>query len=840
MEQDARNEGDAEPRDSRPAARPRRGAGAAQLAAGASLFFMVLSLAITRATDTDLWWHLASGDLIRRTGEIPRSEPFSFTVIGHRWIDIHWLFQVVLSALYELGGVHALDVLRAAVILGVFAFLFRRCLRAAGPVTAVAVLLLVTIACQERFLMRPEIISWGFMLAVLAALERALDADSRRARLRVLVLLLPILQIVWVNVQGLFILGPALIVLGLIAALIEFARGRAASRLATPGAPAAWSDPDRMVDFLLALAAAAVACLVGPYGAAALRLPFEQFFVHLGGHSLLSRTIVEFQPPLSGDPVTPSIVAFVALAAATLLAVLADFPRLRVFELLVTFATLVLALRARRNIPIFALACAPVLALHARTLVDPIADRIARIRARAAAAIAAPAILAALALWTTFTVVTDRFFLHPPTERWFGSGEIPDYFPEESARYVAVGGIPGNVFHSLAVGGYLIHAWHGERGVFIDGRNDPYLDDVLPAYLKAIADPSAFEEVVRRYQITTVIWPHQRALEGTALLSYLARGRGWVLVHLDPAAAVYLRADILSPVRLAEGPFPPNRDRRETYEALARGLDRRPFHGPPIREIALGEFFAVSGDPGGAEFFYRRALDRLPRSAPVLYGYALALERQGRVKEACVAYTQAVSADPREPKALAARGACLLEEGKMEEGQRDLDAAYDGGERGARLLEARARLFEKKGDLAKTAMTYRAALLVSPRDTALLRSLALFYARHDEPSSALPFYARASEIDPDDPLIAREMAALLDRLGRTSAALDVVRDATHRAMDRLAGGGTGGWTAANPSREDDRRLLVMAAELERRAGDRAKASLYLEALARSGGAPGNQ
>ena len=199
-----------------------------------------------------------------------------------------------------------------------------------------------------------------------------------------------------------------------------------------------------------------------------------------------------------------------------------------------------------------------------------------------------------------------------------------------------MGGIPGNVFHSLAVGGYLIHAWHGERGVFIDGRNDPYLDDVLPAYLKAIADPSAFEEVVRRYQITTVIWPHQRALEGTALLKYLAHGRGWVLVHLDPAAAVYLRADILSPVRLAEGPFPPNRDRRETYEALARGLDRRPFHGPPIREIALGEFFAVSGDPAGSEVFYRRALDRLPRSAPVLYGYALAFERQGRVKEACV------------------------------------------------------------------------------------------------------------------------------------------------------------------------------------------------------------
>jgi tetratricopeptide (TPR) repeat protein len=809
------------------------------------LFLPILALCTTRATDTDLYWHLASGDLIRRTGEIPRSEPFSFTVIGHRWIDIHWLFQVVLSLAYEIGGVHALDVLRAVVILGVFAFLVRRCRRAAGPSTVVAVLLLVTMACQERFLMRPEIVSWAFMLAVLAALERALDADSRPARLRILLLFLPLLQIVWVNVQGLFILGPAFIALALAAALVEFARARNAARRGASGLPVAWSDPDRIVDLLLALAISAVACLVNPYGAAALRVPFAQFFNHLGGQSLLSRTIAEFQPPLSGYMVTPAIVAFVALACLILLALLADFGRARAFELLVTVATLVLALRARRNIPIFALAAAPVLARHGKALLNPIADWMARAaaragiainRARGAAAIAGPALLAAVALWTTFDVATNRFFLRRPTERWFGSGEIPDYFPEESARFVAAGGIPGNVFHSLWAGGYLIHAWRGERGVFIDGRNDPYLDDVLPAYLKAIADPSAFEEAVRRYQITTVVWPHHRAIEGRRLLSYLARGRGWVLVHLDPAAAVYMRADVLAPPRLAEGPFPPGRDRRETYEILAHGLDRRTFDGPPIREIALGEFFSVSGDAVGAEFFFRRALDRLPRSAPVLYGYAVALERQGRMKEACLAYAQAVAVESSHLPSRAALGACLLEQGRMEEANRDLDAAYEGGERSARLLDARARLLEQKGDMAGAVAAYREALRFSPRDTGVLRSLALFYVRHDEPSSALPFYTSASGIDPDDPVVAREMAALLDRLGRTSAAIDVTRDASRRAMERLESGGAGGWTTGGPAREEDRRLLVMAADLETRAGDRAKASLYLEALAKSKGA----
>lgn len=591
---------------------------AAALVAVAALFLLVLALSHTWATDTDLWWHLASGDLIRRTGEVPRSDPFSYTVIGHRWIDIHWLFQVVLSALYEAGGVRALDVARSAILLGIFAWLFRRCRRDAGFSTVVGVLFMVALASQERFLTRPEIVSWAFLLAVIAALERALDAGSGAgARARSLFLVLPALTIAWVNVQSLFILAPIFIVLALLASLVELVRARPGSFWTAAGAPAAWSDPDRPIALLVALAVSVVACLVNPYGAAALRLPLENFFVALGGKSLLSRTIAEFQPPLSGYMVTPAVVAFVVLAAATALALLADAGRVRALEVLVSAATLVLALRARRNIPIFALTAAPILARHAAALLKPLTDRMARAGGRDRAAIAAPAVLAAAALWMTFEVASNRFFLLRPTERWFGSGEIPDYFPEDAARFVGASGIPGNVFHSLWAGGYLIHAWRGERGVFIDGRNDPYLEDILPAYLKAIADPSAFEETVQRYQITAVIWPHHRVLEGRRLLAYLARAPGWILVHLDPAAAVYMRADIVSAARLKESPFPPGRDPADTYRILARALDRRPFSGPPIREVALGEFFRVSGDQAGSEFFFQRALEKMPRGAAV-------------------------------------------------------------------------------------------------------------------------------------------------------------------------------------------------------------------------------
>jgi len=689
----------------------------------------------------------------------------------------------------------------------------------------------VTLACQERFLVRPEIVSWGLMLAVLSVLERALDAGGRPARARLLFAALPALQILWVNLQGLFILEPVLIALALVAAFIESIRTRAA-----PGAVVSRPDADRPIDFLLALAAASVVSLVNPYGAAALRLPFDQFFVHLGGKSLLSRTIAEFQPPLFGDPVTPSIVAFVVLAAVTLLAIVADFPRVRAFDLLVTVATLPVALRARRNIPLFALAAAPVLARHASALLSPARAWIERLApaasklgrsARAAAGIAAPALLAAASLALTSVVVTNRFFMAQPTERWFGTGEIPHYFPDESARFVSDDGIPGNVFHSLSVGGYLIHAWRGERGVYIDGRNDPYLDDILPAYLRAVADPAAFEETARRYQITAVLWPHERVLEARPLLAYLARGPGWSLIHLDAGGSVFARADILTPMLLLTAPPAEGQERSALYAQLEQALDRDRFAGPPIREIALGEFFNVTGDPHGAEIFYRRAIARLPAPrAPLLYNQALAIERQGRSAEARAGYEQALEADPGYLPAAAALGAMFVEEGRFPEAQALLDRAYRGGERGARLMIARGRLFDRLGRPAEAVAAYQEGLRSSPRNVTILREIATFYLGHDQPDAALAFLTEASEVDPDDAATALRTVEVLTRLGRRSSALDVVRDAARRAGVRIVAG--------KVVEEDDRRLILMAARLEMRDGDARRAAEWLEMLRRAG------
>ena len=65
--------------------------------------------------DTDFYWHFRTGDLIRQTGHVPRTDLFTFTREGVPWIDLHWIFQIAISWVYQHGGVVALNLAKCIV-----------------------------------------------------------------------------------------------------------------------------------------------------------------------------------------------------------------------------------------------------------------------------------------------------------------------------------------------------------------------------------------------------------------------------------------------------------------------------------------------------------------------------------------------------------------------------------------------------------------------------------------------------------------------------------------------------------------------------------------------------
>lgn len=169
--------------------------------------FLLLALLGARLISTgDLGFHLRAGQWILQNHFVPFHDPFTYTVPDHDYLDMHWLFQVSLYIQYFHGGYALVSVANIFLILLAFAITFKR-LRDTGAPFWMCVILLgaVVMASQERFQPRPEIFSWVFMGLMLWVLE------SRTHRGRNLLFLLPVIQILWANTEGLFGIGCALL-----------------------------------------------------------------------------------------------------------------------------------------------------------------------------------------------------------------------------------------------------------------------------------------------------------------------------------------------------------------------------------------------------------------------------------------------------------------------------------------------------------------------------------------------------------------------------------------------------------------------------------------------------
>src|SRR5690242_20193591 len=71
----------------------------------AALLVLLTVLTVrSRFSDSDLWWHLKTGELIWNTHVIPRVDSFSFTANGHPWTAQEWLSELSIYGFWKLGA----------------------------------------------------------------------------------------------------------------------------------------------------------------------------------------------------------------------------------------------------------------------------------------------------------------------------------------------------------------------------------------------------------------------------------------------------------------------------------------------------------------------------------------------------------------------------------------------------------------------------------------------------------------------------------------------------------------------------------------------------------------
>ena len=56
-----------------------------------AVFAFIFLIGFNKVWETDAWWHLRTGQLITETRTLPRTDVFSYTSEGKRWVHDEWL-----------------------------------------------------------------------------------------------------------------------------------------------------------------------------------------------------------------------------------------------------------------------------------------------------------------------------------------------------------------------------------------------------------------------------------------------------------------------------------------------------------------------------------------------------------------------------------------------------------------------------------------------------------------------------------------------------------------------------------------------------------------------------
>lgn len=554
---------------------------------------LTVVLALRRLSDADTWWHLAAGRWIAENRAIPRTDVLSFTVPDHPWINLQWLFDLLAYTLFRTGGP---DLLAAggAVVYALGTVLLLKNLRlSVGPVAATVLALWYLAIAQGRFVIRPEMFSFLFLQIVLWLYLTA--GPGRAWRLW----LLPAVMLLWVNTHALFVVGTFVIGCHMAASV--------AARLRL--LPRAWREAAARVPMrtvLLSGGVAVLVILVNPYGLDGALFPLT-LMTRIDGSDPVFRNIGEFLRSFSPHYVTFAVRAYEVFFFVTSgIVALAGFmtlwppdrrrryvvsavsggrkhrrgkrdvgapdkaaggvtaeegtPGLDLANLAVFVGFAYLSTLARRNMALFALATAPIVARCLATL-GPWAER--RWSAhRELWKSAMVLVLLAGMLAVGALVVSNSFYWWDGQLFEFGTGILEASAPIKASAFVKEQRFPPPLFNDLTSGGYLAWDQPVEERIYIDGRLEVY-DTFFSKYLTLMSEPAQWQTEADRVGFQTVILLHWWAAH-RPLLIWLLKDRRWAMVYFDETAIVFLRRagnEVL--LETAIGAFEPRRVRTE-------------------------------------------------------------------------------------------------------------------------------------------------------------------------------------------------------------------------------------------------------------------------------------
>ena len=576
------------------------------MAAVAILVLVTASASLTKIWNFDVFWHLASGQWMLEHRQVLRTDPFSSEATDE-WVNIHWLFQVLVASLHAVGGFAILSVFKCAVSVATmtaFAVALRKRIPPGWLIFSGLAMLAVL---AERIRLRPELLTCLFVTITVLLVERVRLGGSPKC----LWFLVPIV-LVWVNMHGLYVLGMAVIWSSLLGAWVD---RKLARRRGEPAGQTQFPLLDQRV--LGPILFATVMCLVTPWPIRAAVHPLLLWTRVSGEAIVYTYGVAELQPTWEVLTKHWEAVTVVCLIVALMLANRRKLPIAHVLWL-VGFA--LIGMLARRNVGLIAPVCGYLLACHGAAVLGRRARRWRRTGRVMTWAAAAAGVLLACGYATE---LVHR--MKNSTER-LGVGLLEQNYPQGNARFLRDLDADGVVFcENFGDAAVFIHHSTPRRKVWMDGRLEVHTHHRFAEQNRIRAElrtkPSASWGKLPDDLRFLIIQHHS-----SEMLSSMMESERFRLIRVDPTTACFVREDWPGRSARPDGVDPwtirPNLadfDRPLTREYLVDGYptERRRWYrqNPAPRTYWMGAMMLWLGKLDSSE---AASTDRLQRRCTLL------------------------------------------------------------------------------------------------------------------------------------------------------------------------------------------------------------------------------
>jgi hypothetical protein len=464
---------------------------------GSVLVLCVYLLCGGSVADPDLWWHLRNADYLWTQGKLPAFDMFSYTALGHPWMNHEWLAEIPFYLGWRVGGLVGIFVVYTLVLeiilLGVFYLAWKASDNVKGAFLASCLGVALAVVGFG-----PRTILFGYLyLLILVFLLWRFRTEGRAP-----LWALPLLFCLWINTHGSWLLGMIVFGTFVVTGLWEGQWGRIEAER--------WS-PQQLKRLLLTGGASLAALFVNPFTYRLVFYPFDLAF-----RQKLNISHVEEWTSVNFHEARGKVVLI--LLVALLLGALLNRRRWKLPELALGLFALYSGLTYARFLFLAAILVTPLLA----KMLDFLPPYRPEIDKR---------VLNALIIAGILVCIVLRF----PSQNHLND-DVAGKYPVNALAIMKVKGIQGPIFNWYGWGGYI--AWrHPEIKTFIDGRADIFeYTGVFKDYLDVMGIKNSLQ-ILEKRGVRTVMFPPDQPL------SYLlTQSAEWKTVYSDKVCLVLTRA----------------------------------------------------------------------------------------------------------------------------------------------------------------------------------------------------------------------------------------------------------------------------------------------------------